>query len=119
MAEGEQESSGAQQPNLSIEYLLSSVSLPHVGDDILRAEARSRRVTEGMRYLLYPAVVVSLVICFGSLPLAWLADSMAFQGPRPAVGPWTLLVLMAGPLLFSAAFSLAVVRLPMLAPARS
>jgi monofunctional biosynthetic peptidoglycan transglycosylase len=37
---------------------------------------------------------------------------MSFVGPRPVVGPWLLLVLMVGPLFFSAAFSLAVVRLP-------
>lgn len=46
------------------------------------------------------------------VPLALVADWMSFEGPRPAVGPWLLFVLMVGPLLFSAAFSLAVVRLP-------
>jgi NADH dehydrogenase [ubiquinone] 1 alpha subcomplex assembly factor 1 len=65
-----------------------------------------------MRYLRYPAVKVALVCWFGLVPLAWLADWMSFEGPRPVVGPWMLFVLMFGPLLFSAAFSLAVVRLP-------
>jgi hypothetical protein len=70
-----------------------------------------------MRYLLYPAFLFALAICFGALPLAWWADSMAFEeGLRPPVGPWTLLVLMAGPLLISATLSLAILRLPMVAP---
>jgi len=72
-----------------------------------------------MRYLLYPVVLFALAICFGTLPLAWWADSMAFEGFRPPVGPWTLLVLMTGPLLLSAALSLAILRLPMVAPPRS
>lgn len=65
-----------------------------------------------MRYLRYPAVKVAVACWFGLVPLAWLADWMYFDGPRPVVGPWMLLVLMFGSLLFSAAFSLAVVRLP-------
>ena len=65
-----------------------------------------------MRYLRYPVVKVALACWFGMVPLAWLADWMSFEGPRPVVGPWMLFVLMFGPLLFSAAFSLAVVRLP-------
>ena len=69
-----------------------------------------------MRYLRYPAVLAALACWFGMVPLAWVADGMSFEGPRPAVGPWLLFVLMVGPLLFSAAFSLAVVRLPDVAP---
>jgi NADH dehydrogenase [ubiquinone] 1 alpha subcomplex assembly factor 1 len=65
-----------------------------------------------MKYLRYPAVKVTLAVCIGALPLAWLADGLSFEGPRPEVGPWTLLVLMSGPLLFSAALSLAVLHLP-------
>ena len=65
-----------------------------------------------MRYLRFPAVKVALACWFGMVPLACFADWMSFEGPRPVVGPWMLLVLMFGPLLFSAAFSLAVVRLP-------
>jgi NADH dehydrogenase [ubiquinone] 1 alpha subcomplex assembly factor 1 len=68
--------------------------------------------TNSMRYLRYPAVKVALVCWFGMVPLAWFADWMSFEGPRPVVGPWMLFVLMVGPLLFSAALSLAVVRLP-------
>jgi len=65
-----------------------------------------------MRYLRYPAVKVALACWFGMVPLAWFADWMSFEGLRPVIEPWMLLVLMFGPLLFSAAFSLAVVRLP-------
>lgn len=65
-----------------------------------------------MRYLRYPAVVASLSIWVASVPLAQIADQLAFVGPHPSVGPWLLLVLMAGPLLFSTALSLAVLRLP-------
>lgn len=65
-----------------------------------------------MRYLRYSAVKVALACWFGLVPLAWIADWMSFEGPRPVVGPWVLFVLMVGPFLFSAALSLAVVRLP-------
>ena len=66
-----------------------------------------------MRNPRYPAVKVALAFWFGMVPLAWLADSVpSFEGPRSVVGPWMLLVLMSAPLLFSAAFSLAAVRLP-------
>ena len=85
----------------------------------LRAKTSRCLVTKMMRYLLYPAVLLALAICFGTLPLAWWADPMAFEGFRPPVGPWILLVLMAGPLLISAALSLAILRLPMVAPPRS
>ena len=71
-----------------------------------------------MRYLRYPAVRASLLVWALLLPLAWFADQMSFETVRPPVGPWLLLVLMAGPLLFSAAFSLAVLRLPAVARAR-
>jgi hypothetical protein len=71
-----------------------------------------------MRYLRYPAVRTSLLIWAILLPMAWLADRTSFEAAPPPVGPWLLLVLMAGPLLFSAAFSLAVLRLPAVAPAR-
>lgn len=65
-----------------------------------------------MRSLRYPAVKVALACWFGMIPLAWLADWMSFEAPRPIVGPWMLSVLMFGALLFSAAFSLAVLRWP-------
>ena len=72
----------------------------------------------GMRYLRYPAVKVSLLVWALLVPLAVLADRSSFEGSHPPVGPWLLLVLMAGPLLLSAALSLAVLRLPAVAPAR-
>ena len=71
-----------------------------------------------MRYLRYPAVKASLLVWALLLPVARLADRMFFGSVEPPVGPWLLLVLMAGPLLFSAAFSLAVLKLPAVAPAR-
>ncbi|MFM7180497.1 MAG: hypothetical protein ACKO2G_03410 [Verrucomicrobiales bacterium] len=71
-----------------------------------------------MRYLRHPAVKAALLIWALLLPLAWLADRLSFEAVPPPVGPWLLLVLMVGPLIFSAAFSLAVLRLPAVAPAR-
>jgi NADH dehydrogenase [ubiquinone] 1 alpha subcomplex assembly factor 1 len=68
--------------------------------------------TKGMRYLRYPAVKLALGCWFGLMPLAWMADCLSFEGPRPAVGPWLLVVLMLGPLPFTAALSLAILRLP-------
>jgi NADH dehydrogenase [ubiquinone] 1 alpha subcomplex assembly factor 1 len=65
-----------------------------------------------MRYLLSPAVKVALACWFGLMPLAWLADGMSLEGSRPAVGPWMLWVLMFGPLPFTAALTLAILRLP-------
>ncbi len=72
-----------------------------------------------MRYLRYPAVRAALLLWVALIPFAWFADSLAFAAPvAPPVGPWMLFVLMAGPLLFSAALSLAVLRLPAVAPSR-
>ena len=71
-----------------------------------------------MRYLRYPPVMVALVLWALLLPLAWFADRISFEAAHPPVGPWMLLVLMIGPLVFSAAFSFAVLKLPAVAPAR-
>ena len=70
-----------------------------------------------MRYLRFPFVKAALLLWAAMLPIAWLADWTAFEGTRPPLGPWTLLVLMVGPLLFSAAFSFAVLKLPAVSPA--
>lgn len=72
-----------------------------------------------MRYLRHPAVRSALLFWLALLPFAWMADRRAFESlSAPPVGPWTLLVLMVGPLVFSAALSLAVLRLPAVAPGR-
>jgi len=67
-----------------------------------------------MRYLLYPVVKVALSCWFALMPLAWFADCLFFAGPRAAVGPWMLLVLMLGPIPFTAALNLAILNLPVL-----
>lgn len=65
-----------------------------------------------MRFLRYPVVKVALFVWAILVPLARAADRMSFETTPPPVGPWLLLALMVGPLLFSVAFSLAVLRLP-------
>ena len=67
---------------------------------------------QSMRYTRYPAVKVALACGFGTLPLAWFADWLSFEGPHAVFGLWMLLVLMFGLLLCSAAFSGAVVWFP-------
>ncbi len=46
------------------------------------------------------------------LPLALAAEWMSLERLCPFIGPWMLLILMFGPIFFSAAFSLAALRLP-------
>lgn len=71
-----------------------------------------------MQRLLNSAVKVDLACWFALTPLAWLADCLFFAGPLPAVVHWMLLTLVLGLIPFTAALTLAILRLPVLGALR-